>query len=83
MYRIGGLPDTAQLRFAAEHQRALLTHNRIDFELLHRAALDKQEPHAGIIYCESPRLTCRSRAANQELLNFFTAEEIRNQFLYL
>ena len=78
-----GLSDTAQLRFAAEHHRALLTHNRIDFELLHRAALDKQEPHAGIIIANRRASHADLARRIMKLLNFFTADEIRNQLLYL
>ena len=77
------LSDTAQLRFAAEHHRALLTHNRIDFELLHRAALDKQEPHAGIIIANRRASHADLARRIMKLLNFFTADEIRNQLLYL
>ena len=66
MHRTGGLSDQAQLRFAAEHHRAVLTHNRIDFELLHRVALDKQEPHAGIIIANRRGPHADLRAANYE-----------------
>lgn len=78
-----GLSDTAQLRFAAEHHRALLTHNRIDFELLHRAALDRQESHAGIIIANRRGSHADLARRIMKLLNFFTADEIRNQLLYL
>ena len=78
-----GYTDPAQLHFAASNHRAILTHNRADFESLHEAALREQRAHAGI-------LIANRRASDFELarrimivLDTFTAEEITNQLLYL
>ena len=40
--------DEEQLAFAAAEQRALLTHNRADFEALHQAYIDDGRHHTGI-----------------------------------
>lgn len=44
-----GWSDHQQLGFGAEHRRALLTHNRADFERLHREWQEGRKAHAGII----------------------------------
>lgn len=64
-----GAADIAQLQYATTHQRTLLTHNRVDYKRLHTTALQKQQPHAGIL------------VANRR--NHSTAEEMMNQPLYL
>lgn len=78
-----GAADVAQLQYATAHQRTLLTHNRVDYERLHAAVIEKQQPHIGI-------LVASRRASDFELarriltfLNHFTAEEMVNQLLYL
>lgn len=78
-----GLSDRAQLLFAASQARAILTHNRGDFESLHRTWLAEQQVHAGI-------LIANRRASDAELarrvlktLNLFTADEVKNQLLYI
>lgn len=78
-----GNTDGAQLLYAAANQRALLTHNRVDYERLHADALQRNRPHAGI-------LVANRRASDYELsrriltlLNRFTAEEVVDQLLYL
>ncbi|MFY4728344.1 DUF5615 family PIN-like protein [Nitrospira sp. BLG_2] len=78
-----GLSDDAQLRFATERQRALLTHNRIDFERLHRAAIDGHASHAGIIIANRRASHADVARRIMKLLNFFTADAIKNQLLYL
>ena len=42
------MPDDEVLRFAVEHRRAILTHNRRHFFRLHR---ETSGQHAGIIAC--------------------------------
>jgi hypothetical protein len=44
-----GSADVVQLRYATTHRLTLLTHNRVDYELLHAEALRNQQPHAGIL----------------------------------
>jgi hypothetical protein len=78
-----GSSDAAQLRFATENQRALFTHNRNDFEALHRAALAEQRPHAGIILANRRPSDAELARRVVKLLNLFTADEISNQLFYL
>jgi hypothetical protein len=77
-----GLDDSAQLAHAAARGRCVVTHNRIHFELLHRQYLASGRDHAGIVVA--------TRRAPHEivsrivmLLNTLTADEIRNQLLYI
>ncbi len=46
------IPDDEVLEFAAESGRAVLTLNRIDFQLLHKA---RKISHAGIVTCTVDR----------------------------
>lgn len=78
-----GQSDREQLTFATAQTRAVLTHNRIDFERLHVETLESHRAHAGI-------LLANRRASDFELarriltvLDRFTADELRNQLLYL
>ncbi len=41
-----GRSDEEQLTFATDASSVLLTHNRVDFERLHRSWLDAGRPHA-------------------------------------
>ena len=77
-----GLSDRDQLAHAVSLQRALLTHNRADFEALARSYLDNGLEHYGITLarryapCEVVRRLTR-------LLDQVTADEMRNQVRYL
>jgi len=77
-----GQDDAAQLERAASLGRCIVTHNRVHFELLHRQYLESGRDHVGIIIA--------TRRAPHELvsrivmlLNALTADEIRNQLLYI
>lgn len=78
-----GYSDAAQLHYAATHQRAILTHNRCDFEWLHEAALREQRPHAGTLIANRRASDFELARRIMTVLNTFTAEEIANQLLYL
>ncbi len=78
-----GNADAAQLQYAVEHQRAMLTHNRVDFELLHAEALETQRPHAGILVANRRASDFELARRIMTLLNRFTADEVVNQLLYL
>ena len=68
---------------AYAHGRALLTHNRRDFEILHRTTLDQQQAHAGIIVANRrPSDTDLARRV-MRFLDLFTADEAKNQLFYL
>ncbi len=77
------LADEAQLAFAIQEQRALVTHNRVDFELLHEQYLASQHLHFGIIIVKR-RL--HDEIVVRKLLSLFdsvTGEEMRNQLRYI
>ena len=61
----------------------MLTHNRIDFELLHAEALETQQSHAGILVANRRASDFELARRVMTLLNRFTADEVVNQLLYL
>lgn len=77
-----GLPDAEQLAFAARAGRALLTHNRSDFERLHREWLETGRAHAGIIIARR-RLPRDLAAMFGRLLGRLSAESFKNQLFYV
>ena len=80
--RLLGRSDSEQLEFVAETGCVLLTHNRVDFERLHRDWIEGGRQHWGII-------VARQRSASDialrtaRLLVRLTADELRNQILYV
>lgn len=78
-----GQSDSFQLLFAATQQRAILTHNRGDFEALHRSVLAEQQPYAGIIIANRRASDADVARRVMKLLNLLTAEEMKNQLLYM
>jgi hypothetical protein len=78
-----GQSDSFQLLFAASQQRAMPTHNRGDFESLHRSALAEQQPHAGIIIANRRASDADVARRDMKLLNLLSAEEMKNQMLYI
>lgn len=44
-----GKTDDEQLAYAAQQERCILTHNRVDFEKLHANYLTTGKNHAGIL----------------------------------
>jgi predicted nuclease of predicted toxin-antitoxin system len=77
-----GKEDSEQLAYASEQGKALLTHNRADFEELAKTYYETEKPHQGIIIA--------TRHSAQEIvrrlliiLNKITADEIANQVLYI
>lgn len=77
-----GLPDAEQLAFAAGAGRAFLTHNRSDFERLHRECLETGRAHAGIIIARR-RLPRDLAAMVGRLLGRLSAESFKNQLFYV
>jgi len=77
-----GRADCAQLEFVAGAGCVPLTHNRVDFERLHRSWIEGGKEHWGII-------VARRRSASDvalrvaRLLARLTAEDLRNQLLYV
>jgi len=77
-----GKPDEAQLAYAAEKERCILTHNRGDFEKLHLAYLAEGKRHSGIVIANrrSPYEIARRVAV---LFDTLSADEFENQLLYI
>ena len=61
----------------------LLTHNRIDYELLHAEGLREQRPHAAILIANRRASDFDLARRIMTVLNRFTPEEVANQLLYL
>ena len=77
-----GKPDPEQLAYAVERDLCIVTHNRDDFEELHRRYLATGRNHSGIIIAiRRPPYEIADRL--MRLLNRFTADEMRNQLLYI
>ena len=74
--------DAQQLAFAAANRRTLLTHNRVDFEILAQRYFEEKKTHSGIIIAvrRKPQEVARRILV---LLNSFTADEIENQIKYI
>ncbi len=77
-----GKSDPEQLEYATRHGMAIVTHNRGDFEALHRQYLASGQTHAGILIPMDNRpytLARRLLAA----WDMYTADEMGNQLLYI
>lgn len=77
-----GRSDADQLVFAADAGRLLLSHNRADFERLHRQWSELGRSHAGIVIARR-RSPSELAARVGRLLSRLTAEEMKNQVLYV
>ncbi len=77
-----GASDPEQINYASEQGYAILTHNRTDFEELAKDYFDAGKNHCGIIIAadNSPQEIARRLAA---VLNDFTADEMKNQIIYI
>lgn len=77
------LDDDAQLAFAVQEQRALVTHNRRDFELRHERTLAEGKTHFGIIIARRRASDAAVVSRLLGLLNSVTAEDVVNQLRYI
>jgi hypothetical protein len=77
-----GKSDEEQLAFATTHGQAILTHNRVDFEVLARWYFEEGRSHSGIIIAVRRRPMELLRRLLM-LLNHVTADEIENQIRYI
>ena len=77
-----GKTDAEQLEFATSLGRCFLTHNRVDFERLHLQYIEQSKEHCGIIVV--PQKNAYEVAQRIGILvNALTADEIKNQLLYV
>ncbi len=77
-----GKTDAEQLAFATGQGKAILTHNRLDFEALARKYFEEKKTHSGIIIAvrRHPKELVRRVLI---LLNSLTADEVENQIRYI
>ena len=77
-----GKTDENQLAFAARQRKAILTHNRVDFEALAQRYSEEKKAHCGIIIAvrRPPKELSRRVLI---LLDSVTADEIEDQIRYL
>ena len=74
--------DRQQLEFAISNGMTLFTHNRIDFEDLHKKYLERNKKHHGIIIA-SHRPARKLLPRLLIILNHTTAEEMNDQLRYI
>jgi len=77
-----GASDPEQLEYATRNGYAILTHNRRDFEELAAEYFASGKEHYGIVIAadNSPQEISRRMIA---VLNDFTADEMKNQIIYI
>ncbi|CAN5240193.1 hypothetical protein BH20ACI1_BH20ACI1_02420 [soil metagenome] len=77
-----GEKDPQQLEYAVKRQYAIVTHNRLDFEMLAQQYFADDQTHYGIIIAVQ-RLPHEIAELLLEILNDFTADEMVNQIVYI
>lgn len=77
------LGDDEQLAFSIADGRAIVTHNRQDFELRHQRCLSEGRSHLGIIIAKRRARDAVLVHKLLTLLNTVTADEMRNQLRYI
>lgn len=77
-----GRSDDEQMLYAVSLRRAIVTHNRVDFEKQHRKFLESGLKHYGVIIAKRRRDT-EVVAKLLELLDAVAAEEMQNQLRYI
>ncbi|GAB4463637.1 MAG: hypothetical protein Kow0070_24460 [Anaerolineales bacterium] len=77
-----GRSDDEQMLYAVSQRRAIVTHNRVDFEKQHRKFLEGGLKHYGVIIAKRRRDT-EEVAKLLELLDSVAAEEMQNQLRYI
>jgi predicted nuclease of predicted toxin-antitoxin system len=74
--------DEEQLTYAVSQRRALLTHNRTDFEELIQAYFNSEQMHYGVILASrNPPQNIAQRLL--VILNKVAADEMENQVRYI
>ena len=77
-----GRSDDEQMLYAVSQKRAMVTHNRVDFEKQHVRFLKNGLQHYGVIVAKRRKDT-EVVTKLLELLDTVTAEEMKNQLRYL
>jgi predicted nuclease of predicted toxin-antitoxin system len=77
-----GKTDAEQLEYATQNGYAILTHNRMDYEKLARDYFEGDKTHRGIIIAvRRPIHEVAERLL--KVLDDFTADEMKNQVIYI
>lgn len=74
--------DLQQIEFAASIGRTIVSYNSSDFPRLHDEIIGRSDSHAGIIVGTQDD-SSRNFRALLNILNTLSADEIRDQLLYL
>ena len=77
-----GKSDSQQLEYAVSKQSVIVTHNRLDFEELAQRYFVESRTHYGIIISVQ-RLPHQIAEQLLKILNDFTADEMKNQIIYI
>ena len=77
-----GKSDDDQMLYAASLHRAVVTHNRVDFEKQHTKFLESGMKHYGVIIARRRR-DAEVVSKLLALLDSVTAEEMQNQLRYI
>lgn len=77
-----GRSDDEQMLYAVSQRRAVVTHNRVDFEKQHTKFLENGMNHYGVIIAKRRK---DAEVINKmlALLDAVTAEEMKNQLRYI
>ncbi|MCH8289759.1 DUF5615 family PIN-like protein [Candidatus Poribacteria bacterium] len=74
--------DAEQLTYAVSQQKAIMTHNRVDFEVLAQTYFARKQVHYGIIIAtRHPPYELVRRLLR--ILNYVTVDEMENQVRYI
>lgn len=74
--------DEQQVAFAAENQRAILTHNKRDFVVIHRIYIQDGKEHWGIIVADQNKVGSLVRMVSK-LWFTVSAEKMKNRLEFL
>src|SRR5438105_2771209 len=77
-----GQEDPDQLSTAVASDRAMVTHNRLDFEHLHEEYLREGRSHSGIIIAAQRLYLGVTRDRIVDLLNRFDRDQLRDGLFY-
>jgi hypothetical protein len=77
-----GKSDDDQMLYAVSQRRAIVTHNRVDFEKQHAKLLENGMNHYGVIVAKR-RKDAEVVTKLLALLDSVTAEEMKNQLRYI
>lgn len=77
-----GRADDEQMLYAVSQKRAMVTHNRVDFEKQHVKFLESGMQHYGVIVAKRRR-DAEVVSKLLALLDSVTAEEMKNQLRYI